>query len=79
MASLRGAGTSAHRRLGMGRTGAAWRTSFLAETLPMKNAAPASAATASAVLRRQCRGSAYQPPAGDQMCLVVEEASPAMV
>ena len=59
-------GTLLHLLEGMGLAGAAWRVSSLADVEKTLNAAMAIPATTSAVPRRQCLGSAYQPPAGDQ-------------
>jgi hypothetical protein len=42
------------------------RTSSLADTEATQKEMAATAANATAVLRRHPRGSAYQPPAGDQ-------------
>lgn len=60
------AGTSLHRRDGMSRAGAACRVSSAALDRNTYSPAAAMAAPTSSVPRRQWRGSAYQPPAGDQ-------------
>ena len=65
-APILASGTSDHLLDGIGLAGAAWRVSSLADVEKTLNAATAIPATTSAVPRRQCLGSAYQPPAGDQ-------------
>jgi hypothetical protein len=65
-APILASGTLLHLLDGMGLAGAAWRVSSLADVEKILNATTAIPATTSAVPRRQCLGSAYQPPAGDQ-------------